>query len=84
MIVEYVISIVEYTRYCGPLKNALDHLNTLESELERIYQAEADDNKVRLLMTIDYVTPIMKNLCNFYLSLCLHLWSIIHLDLCDE
>ena len=46
MLVEYVISIVEYTRKCGPLKLALELLNQLEAEREKIQLAEAEDQKV--------------------------------------
>ena len=41
-----MISIVEYTQKCGPLKQAMDSLNQLEQEREKIQLAEVEDQKV--------------------------------------
>lgn len=46
VLVEYVISIVEYTKRCGPLKQALDTLDLLKQERERIQLSEMEDQKV--------------------------------------
>nr|CAB3238692.1 dynein heavy chain 8, axonemal-like [Phallusia mammillata] len=45
VLVEYVISIVEYTRLCGPLKHAIEHLQQLETEKDKIQQAEIEEQK---------------------------------------
>ena len=52
VLVEYVISIVEYTRRCGPLKQALDSLNQLEAEKEKIQLAEAEDQNVSAMTVL--------------------------------
>ncbi|XP_077973667.1 uncharacterized protein LOC120348568 isoform X2 [Styela clava] len=45
VLVEFVISIVEYTILCGPLKSATDKVNGLEAELEQLKRSEIDDQK---------------------------------------
>ena len=46
VLVEYVISIVEYTKRCGPLKQALETLDFLKQERDKIYLNEIEDQKV--------------------------------------
>ncbi|CAK8694917.1 unnamed protein product [Clavelina lepadiformis] len=48
VLVEYVISIVEYTRRCGPLKQAMDYMQQLETEREKIQLAEIDEQNPAL------------------------------------
>lgn len=46
VLVEYVLSIVEYTLLCGPLKYAIERVGNLESMLEEMKKAEQEEQKV--------------------------------------
>jgi len=69
VLVEYVISIVEYTRLCGPLKHAIDHLQQLETERVKIQQAEAEDQKVEFAMATVFISKFSKLLVQSIFSL---------------